>query len=72
MPIVRITLDGKLAYTVEQAADKHGMGPSSMRSVIARAGLEPDAEIGRKNLYLATRITAMLKARPGKGRSKKS
>lgn len=68
---LRITLDGRLLYTIEQAAEKHGLAPSSMRAVISREHLQPDAEIGRKNLYYATSISAMIKARPGKGRTKK-
>lgn len=68
MPAVRITVDGRLAVTVEQAAERYGLAASSVRAIITRERIEPDAELdGRKKLYLATRLDAILRARPGKG-----
>ncbi len=65
---VRITLDGKLALTVEQAADRYHLLPKSMSSVISRGGIEADGMLdGKKALYLAGRLDEIMKARPGKG-----
>ncbi len=69
---IRITVNGKLAYTVEQAAAKYGVGPSSMRSVIARAGgqIEEAGRLdGKKALYLAAALDRLMAGRPGRGRS---
>lgn len=68
MARVRITIDGKVALTVEQAAERYGMLASSVRVAISREGLEPDGELdGKKKLYLQSRLDAILKARPGRG-----
>lgn len=70
MPRIRITIDGKLAVTVEQAARRYGIGPSSVRAALHRFGdaITPAAYLdGRKPLYLATELDAAMKARPGRG-----
>lgn len=70
MPTIRITVDGKLALTVEQAADRYGLAQSSMRGELTRlkGKLDPIAELdGRKKLYLATALDKVMKSRPGKG-----
>lgn len=68
MPKVRITVDGRLALTVEQAAARYGLAVSSMSAAISRLGLAADADLdGRKKLYLAHSLDAAMKARPGKG-----
>lgn len=70
VPTIRITVDGKLALTVEQAALRYGLARSSMRSVLVRLNppVEPVAELdGRKKLYPATPLDRAMKARPGKG-----
>ena len=69
-PTIRITVNGKLAYTVEQAAAKYGMEPSSMRGAITRAGdqIEEVAKLdGKKPLYLASALDKAMAARPGRG-----
>ena len=64
---IRITLDGKLALTVEQAAARYGLQPSSMSAVITRGRIEPDGHLdGKKKLYLAVRLDRLMRARPGK------
>lgn len=73
MPHVRITIDGKTALTVEQAATRYGLKPSSMSAALSRLAVEPDAELdGRKKLYLATRLDEIIKTRPGKGANLRS
>jgi len=68
MPTIRITVDGKPAVTVEQAADRYGLKPASVRSLLVRNDVEPDAYLdGRKPLYVTSRLDAIVKARPGKG-----
>ena len=68
MPVVRITVDGRLALTVEQAAQRYRLTPASMRSALARLRMAAAAELdGRKQLYLARELDAAMKARPGKG-----
>jgi hypothetical protein len=67
-PVIRITVDGKLALTVEQAAARKGVGASSMRGEISRYQVQPVADLdGKKKLYSAKEIDAMWKARPGVG-----
>lgn len=68
MPNIEITVDGRPALTTAQAATRHGLKPSSLRGEIARAGLEPVAELdARTPLYDAEQLAAALAARPGKG-----
>lgn len=72
-PVIRITADGKLALTLEQAAARKGVGVSSMRGEISRYKVPhiPDTEeaLGdRKKLYWAKDIDAMWKKRPGVGK----
>lgn len=67
-PVIRITVDGKLALTVEQAAARHGMQPSSMSALITRERIEPVASLdGKKRLYAAAALDAIVRARPGRG-----
>ena len=67
-PRVRITIDGRAALTVEQAAARYGLRLGSMSAALSRLGVQPDAHLdGRKKLYLATRLDEIMKARPGKG-----
>jgi hypothetical protein len=68
MPTIRITVDGKVALTLAQAAERHALGTDAMRKAISRAGLEAVAELdARTPLYLATAVAAAIKTRPGKG-----
>lgn len=69
MPTVRITVDRRLALTVAQAAERHGVSSiDTMHSIIRRAGLEPDGHIdGRTPLYLAEKVKRAVVSRPGKG-----
>lgn len=68
-PVVRITVDGKLALTVEQATARVGAAsPDGVRKEISRYKLAPVAELdGKKKLYNAREFDAMWKARPGTG-----
>ena len=69
-PTIAITVDGQPALTVEQAATRYGIAPSSMRGELTRAGItdSPDARLdGRKPLYLVTRLDAVMASRPGRG-----
>lgn len=70
MSRIRITVDGKLAYTVEQAAAVYRVEPASMRGTLSRLGdaIRPaDYLDGRKPLYLATELARIMRARPGRG-----
>lgn len=70
MPKIRITVDGRLALTIEQAAERYGLAPSSMRGELTRHGdsIEHVAMLdGRKPLYDAARLDALMKSRPGRG-----
>jgi hypothetical protein len=65
---VRITIDGKLALTVEQAAERYHLQPKSISAIISRGDIQEDGTLdGKKKLYLASRLDAIMKARPGKG-----
>lgn len=71
IPAIRITVGGKLALTISQAADQLGIPASGLRRDLAR---EPEAPApaghvdGRTPVYLATDITKFGKReRPGKG-----
>lgn len=67
-PQIRITVDGRAALTVEQAAARYKVEHSSMRAIISRLQLQPAAALdGRKSLYLVAALDAAIKARPGKG-----
>ncbi len=71
-PVIRITVDGKRAETVDMAATRKGVGVSSMRGEISRhkvphiPGME-DAVGGKKKLYWIKDIDVMWKQRPGIG-----
>lgn len=68
MSTVRITVDGKVALTVDQAAARYGMLASSVRTAISREGIGPDGVLdGKKKLYLQARLDLILKGRPGRG-----
>lgn len=69
-----ITVDGKRALTVDLAAAKHGLNHDAMRKALDRAGVEPVKDengqvvkLWRAPLYLATAVSAALRARPGTG-----
>lgn len=74
-PKIRITVDGRLALTVEQAADRYGLAVSSMRAAISRLKITPDAYLDadrphaqrRRGLYLASALDKALRARVGRG-----
>ncbi|HZM83752.1 MAG TPA: hypothetical protein VFC19_49165 [Candidatus Limnocylindrales bacterium] len=72
-PAIRITVNGKLALTVAQAADRLGMPASGLRRDLTREpnAPEPVAPLdARTPLYAARDIDAfgkLLKKRPGKG-----
>ncbi len=70
MPIIRITVDGRLALTIEQAAQQWGIKPDSIAGELSRhrdAIEVADMLDGRKPLYFAADIDRMMRARPGRG-----
>lgn len=68
MPTIRITVDGKLALTTAQAAERHGVELATMRQIIKREGVTAVAELdARTPLYLVPAIASAVKARPGRG-----
>jgi hypothetical protein len=65
--MVRITVNGRHALTVEQLAEATGLKPGSMRPALKRLGITPDAHLdGRTPLYLAAPTLKRLKERPGR------
>lgn len=69
-PTIRVTVDRRLALTIEQAAERYRLAASSMRGELTRLGdrIKPVAMLdGRKPLYLATELDKLMKSRPGKG-----
>ena len=72
MPAIRITVDGKLALTVEQLAERYGVKVKSMSVIISRLGeqIEPITFHldNHKKVYLAVPFDRIMKAaRPGRG-----
>jgi hypothetical protein len=70
MPEIRITVDGRPAATIELAAPRYNMEPSSLRGALTRLGdaIRPAAMLdGRKPLYFIAALDKAIKARPGKG-----
>lgn len=70
MSKIRITVDGKLALTIEQAAERYGVKPGSMRGTLSRLGTAITSAAtldGTKPLYLATALDRVMRARPGRG-----
>jgi len=70
MAIVTHHVDGRLACTVEQLAERHAIPPSSVRVALARFDppLRPAAPLdGRKDLYYPEEFAAALQRRPGRG-----
>ncbi len=69
-PRIRITVDGKTALTVEQAAARLGVPTKTLSGELTRykTVIRPVAELdGRKKLYLQTEFDRWWKSRPGKG-----
>lgn len=69
-PRIRITVDGKLALTVEQAAARFGTTPKVFSGELTRykTVIKPVAELdGRKKLYLQRDLDKWWNSRPGKG-----
>lgn len=74
-PRVRITVDGRLALTIEQAAERYGLASSSMRAVISRLRIQPAAHLDgdrpdavrRRGLYMAKELDVVMRSRPGRG-----
>jgi hypothetical protein len=66
---IRITVDGKLALTIEQAAERLGVPTKTLSSELTRykASIQHVAMLdGKKKLYLQSEIDKFWKARPGK------
>lgn len=68
-PAVRITVDGKLALTIEQMAQRLSVTASTVRAYLTRygKGIQRAAELDGKPLYLAKDVDRWWAARPGKG-----
>lgn len=69
-PRIRITVNGKLALTVEQVAERLGVPISTLSGELTRYKdvIRPVAELdGRKKLYLPADIDRWWAARPGRG-----
>lgn len=69
-PRIRITVDGRVALTVEQAAERKNVEAATMRGELTRhkETIQPAAELdGKKKLYLQSEIDAFWAARPGRG-----
>lgn len=66
-PIIRITVNGRKALTVDQLAGETGLKPGSVRPALKRLGVTPDAHLdGRTPLYLAGPTLKRLRERPGR------
>lgn len=66
---VGVTIGGRPALTVAQAAEIWGLKPGSLRSALVRGGYEPDAYIdARTPIYDRTRLAQFMLTRPGPGR----
>ncbi len=69
--LIRITVNGRHAMTVDQLAAELGIKPGSMRPALKRLGVTPDAHLdGRTPLYLAEPTLKALSGRPGRWPSK--
>lgn len=69
-PVIKITVNGRQALTVEQAALRVGVTAKSLSGELSRYAdkIRPVAELdGRKKLYLATEFDRWWKSRPGRG-----
>jgi hypothetical protein len=70
-PEIEIKVNGRLALTIEQAAARYGLAPSSMRGELTRLGdriTHIEMLDGRKPLYDAEQLDTLMNARPGRGR----
>ncbi len=73
MPEIRILVDGKPALTIDMAAGRHNLKPSSVRSALSRAGAEPAAHLdARTPLHLVKELDQILAGRPGRGAAGRS
>jgi len=69
-PVIRITVNGRLAFTVEQAAAHVGVTPKSLSGELSRYkdAIYPIAKLdGLKRLYDADAFDAWWHGRPGRG-----
>lgn len=72
-PRVRITIDGRVALTVEMIAERKGVKPKSVTGELTRYKIEHDGMLdGRKKLYLQSKIDGWWDNRGGKGSKKAS
>ena len=72
MPEIRVTVDGRPALTVDQAAARYGLPPATMRKTLARllaagAIAEPAHLDARTPLHLTAPLDKAMAARPGRG-----
>jgi hypothetical protein len=71
-PRVRVTIDGRTALTIRQAAQRYGLGLSTMRAALTRlrqAGkLTGEARLDdRTPVYPQRGLDALMRGRPGRG-----
>jgi hypothetical protein len=73
-PVIRITVDGQPALTIDLAAEAQGLGHHAMRHALDRAGAEPIKDragnpvtIGRQPLYAQAVVDEVLANRKGRG-----
>lgn len=59
----RITIDGKLVLSTEQAAAEQDVTEAGLRSILAKLDVKPLAVLGA--VYSATDLRRALRARPG-------
>lgn len=67
-PQIRILVDGRLALTTTQAAQRHGRDPAVMRKLLDRLDAAPVAHLdSRTPLYGQVALDKLIQAMPGRG-----
>lgn len=72
-PVIRITVDGKPALTVDMISTRRGWSPATTRKTLQRlrdsGALQPITHLdARTPLYAAAAVEKALTGRPGQGR----
>jgi hypothetical protein len=65
--MIRVTVNGRLAYTVDLAAAEHDISRDAMRKIIDRAKLPEADRLGNMPLYYATGVKQAMGGRKGRG-----
>jgi len=67
-PVIRITINGRPAETIEMAATRCGIAVDTMRKALNRSGRQAEGSLGaRIPLYLAKTVNEIIATRPGRG-----